>query len=52
MSREALNLLSEVNADFDDETGTGYVRKLEQALAGASAERRPLIEELLSMFGA
>lgn len=52
VSREALNLLSEVNADFDEETGTGYVRKLEQALAGASAERRPLIEELLSMFGA
>lgn len=52
VSREALNLLTDVNADFDEETGRSYVEKLEQALVGASAERRPLIEELLLMFGA
>jgi hypothetical protein len=52
VSREALDLLSDVNADFDEETGSRYVEKLEQALASASVERRPVIEELLSMFGA
>jgi HEAT repeat protein len=51
VSREALTLLSRVDADFDEEVADGYVEKLKQALAGASEERRPLIEELLSMFG-
>ncbi|APR76807.1 Hypothetical protein A7982_02154 [Minicystis rosea] len=50
VSRQALSLIHGIGAEMDEHTWTSNESKLREALASASAERRPLLEDALALF--
>jgi HEAT repeat protein len=50
VSQQALNLIDGIDAEIDEQTWQEGVRRLRQAYANASEERRPAIAELLERF--
>lgn len=50
VSRQALSLIQGIETELDDRQWSACKVRLQAALASASADRRPLIDELLALF--
>jgi HEAT repeat protein len=49
-SRQALSLITGIETELDDRTWDRCIKRLRSAIAVTTEERRPLLNELISMF--